>query len=42
MMIARSPYSVDAMLVTRDQAFGHVNAAVQIDDWTMPSPDHDR
>jgi len=36
MMIAAHSIAVDAILVTRDQAFGHVKGALRIDDWTAP------
>jgi len=36
MMIAAHATAFDAILVTRDQAFGHVKASLRIDDWIAP------
>lgn len=36
MLIAAHAIAANAILVTRDQAFGHVKGALRIDDWTTP------
>jgi tRNA(fMet)-specific endonuclease VapC len=35
MMIAAQAIAVNATLVSRDQAFGHLNAHLQVEDWTV-------
>ncbi len=36
MMIAAHAIATDAILVTRDNAFGHVKGSLRVDDWITP------